>query len=86
MNVNPVHPSGIINSNVQNQLVFPNPTTGIVNFSQDVKTYTLFNALGQELMKGNNFRIDLSNQPSGLYILNLISRDNTTSFIKLIKN
>lgn len=86
MNVNPVHPSGIINSNVQNQLVFPNPTTGIVNFSQDVKTYTLFNAMGQELMKGNNIRIDLSNQPSGLYILNLISRDNTTSFIKLIKN
>jgi len=85
LNVNPVHPASILNSNGLHDFVFPNPTTGLVYLSQAVKSYILYNTLGQEILRGNNHTFDLSNQSGGLYILNMITTDESISFIKIIK-
>jgi thiol-disulfide isomerase/thioredoxin len=59
--------------------VFPNPTTGIVNFS-DIIEYEIYSPQGKLLLKGVGRRADLSELPTGMYILS-----NGDSVIKIIK-
>lgn len=73
---------------------FPNPTTGLVNIQlTDLETATtqiqVFNALGQivlqkEVQEQTNIEIDLSNETSGLYILQIVNGDTQLSE-KIIK-
>jgi len=78
--------------------VFPNPGSGIFNVEANLPTeqhvrIIVSNMLGQELMVvhdgnllNNNFRIDLSNQASGVYFLNIISdAQNLTKRIEISK-
>jgi PKD repeat protein len=78
--------------------VFPNPSAGIFNISANLPTeqnvrMSVVNMLGQELMvvhngslSNNNFRIDLSNQASGVYFLNIVTKDQTlTKRIEIAK-
>ena len=69
--------------------VFPNPSTGIFNVeanlpaSQNVRM-SVVNLLGQEIqvvhdgsLMNNSFRVDLSNQASGVYFLNIVTNNQT---------
>ncbi|BDD04138.1 M43 family zinc metalloprotease [Aureibacter tunicatorum] len=53
--------------------VYPNPTTGIVRFLGALNADAIvYNSLGEQLLKVvNASQIDLSNLPSGVYIVNL---------------
>jgi len=75
--------------------VFPNPGAGIFNVeanlpaSQNVRI-SVMNMLGQEItvvhdgsLMHNSFRVDLSNQASGVYFLNIVS--NNQSLTKRIE-
>lgn len=48
--------------------VFPNPTSGLVQFSEEVN-YQVTTSLGQKVVSGEGVSIDLSNQLKGIYIL-----------------
>ena len=48
--------------------VYPNPTTGIVHLSENTN-YKVLNSVGQEILNGKATKIDLSNEPNGIYIL-----------------
>lgn len=74
--------------------VMPNPSNGLffiklpADFS--VVKYEMMTASGKLLLsrnenRNNAFSIDISNQPSGMYLLKLISNNNKTIIIKLSK-
>ena len=64
-------------------LVYPNPTTGILNVTEtsSTATYIIYNLLGQSIMKGNlsNTIIDVSNITTGNYLLEITDNGNITS-------
>ena len=53
-------------SNNSELAVYPNPTTGIVHFSQ-VENISVFNALGENVISAKTDQIDLSNYSNGVY-------------------
>ncbi|POY35128.1 secretion protein, partial [Flavobacterium alvei] len=64
-------------------LVYPNPTTGILNVTEtsSTATYIIYNLIGQSIMKGNlsNNIIDVSNITTGNYLLEITDNGNITS-------
>lgn len=79
-------------SNFENSTIsfYPNPTNNIVNFSspETIEIISLYNLLGQEVLSkeinSNEFKLDISSQPSGTYIAKINSKGKSQS-IKLIK-
>ncbi|MEA3446055.1 MAG: T9SS type A sorting domain-containing protein [Bacteroidota bacterium] len=74
--------------------IFPNPSDGIfqIKFSSDIKKQRLdiyvYNSLGQKIFSGhsgNNFQIDLRNQPDGIYFTRIIYGNNEWSQIIIKK-
>ena len=70
-------------------LLIPNPTMGIVTFSppiEGLEKIRIFNSLGKlvQVLSGNSPQIDLSNQPTGLYFLE-ISHDGRVEQGKVVK-
>lgn len=59
--------------------VYPNPTSGIIHLN-GISDWTLFNSIGFEVSKGTNELIDLSNFPSGVYLIK-----SETSFIRVVR-
>jgi len=67
-----------LTNNVENHiLVYPNPTTGIVNINltglKDLSGLSLqiTDVSGKIIEQSNNTKIDLSNQPSGIYFIKI---------------
>ena len=87
---------GIINNKENRQLsIFPNPTKGVIYletdmFANDAKV-SIYNSAGVLVYKSlvnsydQNYKIDLSELESGMYIINVTS-DQKTLFNKIIKN
>jgi hypothetical protein len=48
----------------------PNPTTGIINFSDQVN-YEIFDATGRFIISGRSSTADLSSEPPGLYLIRI---------------
>ena len=80
-----------INDQEKNQaVVFPNPTKDVVsiqlNFGID-KKYIITNVEGKRMSEGsinsNDFKVDLTEFPKGVYYLNLL--DGSVGAIKLVK-
>ena len=88
-------PTGLLENNLQNNIVvFPNPTNGLVNFNFYNKTINasikLFNMTGKTLIEKTNinenkFTIDISDEASGMYFLELNQSDNIIR-VKVLKN
>ncbi len=62
--------------------IFPNPSKGVINIDvpKEIGDFEIrvFNVSGQLIVRMNNDnRIDLSNEPSGLYYIQLISEEST---------
>lgn len=73
----------------------PNPSTGLFNINLPntmvATTYEVLNAAGMLVQKGNIqnrsfFKIDLTNMPSGLYLLRIKNEQGTQQLHKLQKN
>jgi hypothetical protein len=70
--------------------IYPNPSTGLVHLQMNRHaTYTVLNALGQEVlageMSGETATLDLGNYANGIYLLKVTS-GNETTVKKLIIN
>lgn len=86
---------GLISNEFDNQFTYyPNPTNGNFNIKFDAPinelNIKLTNVLGQVIMNktyNNTQLIELNiDQPSGIYFVKLISKNNQKANIKLIKN
>ena len=61
--------------------IYPNPTSSMINvqFDRDIEL-TLYNMLGQEIMRTNNKQVDISTLQQGNYIV--IVRDLESNYVK----
>ena len=66
--------------------IYPNPSSSTVNidYSEDLEI-TLFNILGQQILKTNSKTINISNLEKGTYVLITEDSNNTITNFKLIK-
>lgn len=70
-----------VNNTTTSQLeIYPNPTSGIIHLTDTSTPYQVFDALGQVIISSNSPSFDLSDYPSGLY---LIKMDN--GIVRVIK-
>lgn len=66
--------------------VYPNPTTDkIIIVSNFPQHSTLFNTAGQKILESNALELDVTDLPSGVYLLNLQNTENQISTFKIIK-
>jgi hypothetical protein len=67
--------------------VYPNPTTDFLHIvSNTAQKATLFNTAGQKILETNNAtKLDVTDLPSGVYLLNLTNNQNQISSFKIIK-
>jgi len=67
--------------------LYPNPATDIVNIktNQTIKNVTVFNINGQKVLDiANQSQINISNLPTGMYFLNIITNQSNQT-IKILK-
>jgi len=82
--------AAISENTIEGLRVYPNPTNGaiIVNAKENIQNVSVVNLAGQEVLKleanGLNTQFDLSNLPSGSYILK-ITTNKTTAAYQIIK-
>jgi len=66
--------------------VYPNPTTDkIIIVSNSPQHATLFNTVGQKILESNALELDVTDLPTGFYLLNLQNTKNQISTFKIIK-
>ena len=68
--------------------IYPNPTAAILNvkFDKDLEL-TIYNLLGQQVLKSNSKTLDIPGLNDGTYILSAKNlENNTTTNFKIIKN
>lgn len=68
--------------------VYPNPTLGVITVksNSDLASVQVYNSIGQEVLESKvQKEIDLSNLPSGIYIVRIQSIEGITSIHKVIK-
>ncbi|AOR27336.1 hypothetical protein FORMB_02750 [Formosa sp. Hel1_33_131] len=66
--------------------VYPNPTTDkIIIVSNFAQHSTLFNTAGQKILESNALELDVTDLPTGVYLLNLQNTQNQISTFKIIK-
>jgi uncharacterized protein (TIGR02145 family) len=70
-----------------NLIVYPNPTTSIINIEKDFTTAKVYDISGRELLKSTSKTIDLSELPSSIYLLRLYDNSNKVlGTSKVVKN
>ncbi len=70
----------------KNDLVYPNPSSGIFTIKKPFLKAVLYNSLGEIVLSQLEKEIDLSNNSKGLYFLKIEDQTGAISTIKLIKN
>ncbi len=80
-----------INNFSENVSVFPNPVQDVLHISGDVVSVEIININGEkiysmEFVDTNNKTIDMGNNPKGIYLLRLKTKDNKIITKKLILN
>jgi len=68
------------NIDLDENYVFPNPTTGRVNLTKK-QAWKLYSTTGIEILAGNSIELNIENQEAGIYFLELENKER----IKLIK-
>jgi glucose/arabinose dehydrogenase/PKD repeat protein len=73
---------GIDNPEISNPIkVYPNPSTGIFNFLEDVD-WTVFSTLGVMIKQGSGNQVDISGYASGVYFVKINKSSKTLHIIK----
>ena len=61
-----------------NVKVFPNPTTGTVNFSEEVRHVEVYDNMGRRVLSADNtFTLDISAMRKGLYTMRITTEQGT---------
>lgn len=65
--------------------LYPNPTHNVLNFSQEVDRFDVFDLMGRYLFSGNGSYLDVSKLDQGMYLINLSLEESVRSskFLKL---
>ncbi|WP_432671054.1 T9SS type A sorting domain-containing protein [Flavobacterium sp. SM2513] len=73
------------NPNLKSNNLFPNPTSGILNFSEQIENVIVYSLIGQKLNEYSNVKsIDISSMSNGVYIIQL-ENQGKTNVQKIVK-
>ncbi|QSE99213.1 T9SS type A sorting domain-containing protein [Fulvivirga lutea] len=80
--------TGIDDQLFKNTLIYPNPTTGVIHIEGEIDRASLYDLYGRAIEtskpSGDKITFDLSQQPAGIYLVNVIKSNQTKTF-KIIK-
>lgn len=68
---------------------YPNPTNGIIYFRENISSINVYNLIGERIINikfNNQHKIDLSELPKGIYILNYSTKSGINKSEKVILN
>ena len=78
--------NGEVSAEKASVLVYPNPTVDVVHIdSKNLKSATLYDMNGKKLLESNNTEISVSHLPKGVYVLRIVTSDNSIVSKKIIK-
>jgi hypothetical protein len=82
------YPVGIKEISVNNFLLYPNPTTGIVNLSgMKFEKAEVYNIFGQLIItERNSMQFDLSSFDNGTYIVRIFNQKQNVETKKILLN
>lgn len=66
--------------------IFPNPTKNTLNFSQELKEFSIYDLSGKLILQGKGNQTNVSNLPTGTYLIKGITTSGKTINQKFIKN
>ena len=79
------HPSSINENSEKKLTVFPNPTTGIINFTDENFTKAeLCTLTGKLVGRFYQNKVNIGDMPAGVYIMNLYDKNGQSEKIKII--
>ncbi len=78
--------NGEVSTEKASVLVYPNPTVDVVHIdSKNLKSATLYDMNGKKLLESNKTEISVSHLPKGVYVLRIVTSDNSIVSKKIIK-
>jgi len=78
--------NGEVSAEKASVLVYPNPTVDVVHIdSKNLKSTILYDMNGKKLLESNNTEISVSHLPKGVYVLRIVTSDNSIVSKKIIK-
>ena len=78
--------NGEVSAEKASVLVYPNPTVDVVHIdSKNLKSAILYDMNGKKLLESNNTEISVSHLPKGVYVLRIVTSDNSIVSKKIIK-
>ncbi len=78
--------NGEVSAEKASVLVYPNPTVDVVHIdSKNLKSATLYDMNGKKLLESNKTEISVSQLPKGVYVLRIVTSDNSIVSKKIIK-
>jgi xyloglucan-specific exo-beta-1,4-glucanase len=78
--------NGEVSAEKASVLVYPNPTVDVVHIdSKNLKSATLYDMNGKKLLESNKTEISVSHLPKGVYVLRIVTSDNSIVSKKIIK-
>ena len=78
--------NGEVSAEKASVLVYPNPTVDVVHIdSKNLKSAILYDMNGKKLLESNNTEISVSHIPKGVYVLRIVTSDNSIVSKKIIK-
>ncbi|PZR20137.1 MAG: carbohydrate-binding protein [Flavobacterium psychrophilum] len=72
---------GIPENELSKLIIYPNPSTGIFNLSEEAQ-WTVFSLLGVKILEGNGNKINISEYSSGIYFVKV---NNSNKALRIIK-
>lgn len=58
--------------------IYPNPAQGVLFIDADVTNYQIINTLGETVQEGFSQEVDITNLPTGIYVINVQGEDFVT--------
>lgn len=79
--------NGEFSNSASDVTVYPNPTTGILNFSSksEVQNVSVFDLSGRKISEFNSSQINISALPKGIYLVKISTKDGKTITKKVVK-
>ena len=78
--------NGEVSTEKASVLVYPNPTVDVVHIdSKNLKSAILYDMNGKKLLESNKTEISVSHLPKGVYVLRIVTSDNSIVSKKIIK-
>lgn len=79
--------NGEFNNQISDVTIYPNPTTGILNFNSksQIQNVALFDLSGRKISEFKSSQINISSLPKGVYLIKILTKDGKTTTKKVVK-